>query len=279
MAVITESVVKTSLRHRLIQALIALLSRLQAFLARFLPPSHPIDPDDTPLPETEPVDSQPVPIPAEHLGSLIARRDLPEPLLPLAQGGVFGFRVYVCLTWISERLDEFAVENGIEQHTLWIHTQVREYAREIAGAHPPHHVAEVQAGINERLRAGFEPFSIGVGVLTCQARIRVAPDDKLRDRLAAHTERLIDVENEHQLRVQRAKLMHGLANEWLAMLDLLREHPMTAHANRLTDKNFADVIANMTEKRGDKTERLIRLLIPENGKGQGRNTSVGSDPD
>jgi hypothetical protein len=73
--------------------------------------------------------------------------------------------------------------------------------------------------------------------------------------------------------------MHGLANEWLAMLDLLREHPMTAHASRLTDKDFADVIANMTEKRADKTDRLIRLLIPESGNGQGRNTSVGPDPD
>ena len=192
---------------------------------------------------------------------------------------MFGFRVYVCLTWTSERLDEFAFNNGIEQYTLWIHTQVREYAREVAGAHPPHHVADVQPGINERLRSGFEPFAIGAGLLTCQARSRVAPDDRLRDRLAVHTERLIDVESEHQLRVQRAKLMHGLASEWIAMLDLLREHPMTAHANRLTDKDFADVIANMTEKRGDKTERLIRLLIPENDSGQGRNTSVGSDAD
>ena len=66
---------------------------------------------------------------------------------------------------------------------------------------------------------------------------------------------------------------------WLAMLDLLRDHPMTAHANRLTDQDFADVIANMTEKRGDKTERLIRLLILENGNRHGRNTSVGPDPD
>jgi hypothetical protein len=49
------------------------------------------------------------------------------------------------------------------------------------------------------------------------------------------------------------------------MLNLLREHPMTAHANRLTDKDFADVIDiidGMTQSRGDNTERLIQLLKP-----------------
>jgi hypothetical protein len=67
--------------------------------------------------------------------------------------------------------------------------------------------------------------------------------------------------------------MHSLASEWLKMLELLRADPMAAHAIGLTDKGFADVIADMTEKRGDKTERLIRLLDPENGNQGGSDES------
>jgi len=174
---------------------------------------------------------------------------------------VFNFRIFVCLTWTSERLDKRAFETAIGEHTVDIQNRVLEFAREVAGDHPPHDVAEVQKGINNLLPPSFSPFAIGNGgVLKCQARIRVAPDKRLEDRLAEHEERLIDVENEHQLRKQRTKLMHDLATEWIAMVCLLRDHPMTAHASRLTDDDFADIIANMTEKRGDKTERLIRLL-------------------
>lgn len=159
-------------------------------------PHDPVPPQIVVPPEPEP---------------LIARRDLPEPLLVGSQGGVFNFRIYVCLTWTSKRLDKAAFETGIGRYTVDAQNQILECARGIAGDHSPHYVAKVQEKINECLPADFEPFPIGTdgGVLRCQARIRVAPDERLRARLAAHAEKLIDVENEHQLRVQRAKLMQS----------------------------------------------------------------------
>jgi hypothetical protein len=249
MAVTTEFVEKQPHWQRLILTLIQFLSRL-------VPPDPPptLDPHEPP--------DEPPPV---RPGRIITRRHLNQPVNASAQGGTFCFHVYVGLTWTSDGLDEIAFETAIGQHTPGIQNQIREFARDLAGAHPPQHVTEMQNGINECLRQTFGPFIIGAGTLECRARARVAPDERLRDRLAAHVERLIDIENDHQLRVQRAKLMHVLAKEWQEMLNLLREHPMTAHANRLTDKDFADVIDiidGMTQSRGDNTERLIQLLKP-----------------
>jgi len=277
MDVTTDSAARTSFRQWLIGALLHLLSRLQAFVLRFAPPAPtpnaPQEPQDgPPEPPKNPVEPPKNPPEPPHNPPeperLVSRRDWPEPIHVGARGGVFHFRLFVCLTWSSERLDKATFESEIDKHNVCIQNRILEAAREVASAQPPRKVSKVQDGINNRLAASFAPFLIGSdGMLTCHARVRVAPDRRLQDRLAAHAERLIDVQNDHELRVHRAKLMHGLATEWLEMVKLLHQHPMTAHANRLTDEDFADVIASMTEKRGDKTFRLIRLLTSEDGKG------------
>jgi hypothetical protein len=246
-AVATQPASALPLWHRLILAFVASVSRL-------VRPRHRQQP-------LRPATPPPV--------RLITRHDFAQPLRASAEGGVFNFRVYVRLTWTSVNIHRNASTAAIAQNTSDILGEIHEFSREFAGLLRPHRVTELQLLINERLKQAFGPFIIEGGRLECRVRARVEPDERLVDRLAAHARRLIDVENEHQLRKQRAKLMHDLADEWRVMLELLREHPMTAHANRLTDKDFADVmdvIDGMTRGRGDSTDRLVRLLTPtDNG--------------
>jgi len=177
-----------------------------------------------------------------------------------AQGGLYYFQVYATLTWTSVGLDQFALTIAVDQHIACVHNQILDLAHEVAEGLPAHHVVEMQTNLNKRLNRTFGPYPPGNGTLACLARVRVAPDPELQDRLAAHAKRLIDIENDHSLRVQRAQLSHDLAKEFRALLTVLRAHPMAAHANRLTDKDFADIIDAIGEDRGANTERLIRLL-------------------
>jgi len=200
-----------------------------------------------------------VPEPARP-GPLIERRRASQPLTVPAQGGAFDFLVFPSYTWRSEGLIEDALHSWIDYYGARVRNGVRECAVDLAREHPPHHVSEFQAQLNERLAVGDWRFERDSAQLVCQVHGRVAPDERVRDRLQPYWEKVIEMETAHQLAIRRAELVRELAELWSNVLKELRGNPLTVHAARLTEGEFAEVFERLVSERQETTRELIRVL-------------------
>ncbi|SCL30333.1 hypothetical protein GA0074692_2906 [Micromonospora pallida] len=208
----------------------------------------------------EPVVAVPVPVPPSppRLPDLVLEREAPEPVLVPAQGDAFDFRIQPVYTWTAKNmpLDEF--RQRVENRLGWAGHLVRDQSSDLARQHEPHRALQLERELNGHFagrvwsRSGDAP-TLGV-------RVRVLPDQRIRERLRPYWEERISIECAHDLATLRTRQAEELTSRWREVLCNLHDDPVTRHAARLAEKQFAQVFGEYADERRRVPMELADLL-------------------
>jgi hypothetical protein len=208
--------------------------------------------------EPPPAEVSEPPAPPERLQR---RRHGPEPIAAPAKGDAFSFQVVATYTWESDHLYPGELDLAIDRHTREVHHGLRELVIDVAHEVEPHRVAELQARLDAAVAPKRWHFDRdGVHRLSCRVEVRVAPDDRVRQRMQPYWERRIEMELEHELGMRRAELVEELTARWTTVLARLHEEPLTPHAARLTEAQFAEVFDRLISERRGALQDVVRIL-------------------
>lgn len=203
----------------------------------------------------------PPPPPLPPPQPLHKRRRGSEPIEAPAQGDAFSFHAYADYSWQSTGLYDDELRQAIGRYTPDVHNGLRELIVNVARAFPPHHVSQMQARLDEQLEGKVWHFDRDADRrVSCRVQVRVAPDERVRQRLQPYWEKVIEMECEHQLGMRRAELVEQLTQRWSQVLRQLHTNPLTPHAARLTEEQFASVFERLIAERHDALHEVIRML-------------------
>ena len=203
----------------------------------------------------EPVVTPPPVIPREpvHL-----RRDAPGPLVVPARGDAFDFQVHPSYTWTARRMTQEELRYRVDGYLTWAGWVVRDQVVDIAREYAPHQSHEMEHALNVHLAGRQWPdrgetprFSV---------RVRVSPDDRVRERLQPYWQERIKLECEHELAKLRTQYARELTRQWREVLVSLDDDPVTSHAARLTGDRFAEVFARYVDERRAADPELVEHL-------------------
>ncbi|WBB89786.1 hypothetical protein [Verrucosispora sp. WMMC514] len=186
------------------------------------------------------------------------RQDVPQPLLVPAKGDAFDFNVHVVYFWTATNMSFDELRMRAEALLPWAGGIVRERSIDLAREHEPHRAHDLERALNNLLTGQRWPQEAHLPQFT--VRLRVSPDERVRERLRPYWEQRIKLECDHELEKIRARQADDLTRRWAAVLQSLQDDPVTAHAARLTGEQFAEVFHRYVEERRDIVPNLVDLL-------------------
>lgn len=192
------------------------------------------------------------------LAELVLRREAPEPVLVAAQGDAFDFHVHPAYTFTGRGASYGDFRQRVEGHLRWAGGIVRDQAANLARQHEPHRSHEFERALNTHLTGQVWPRTGDAPRFTVQ--VRVLPDPRVRDRLRPYWEERIRLECEHELATLRTRHAEDLTGRWREVLSRLEDDPVTRHAARLTEKQFAQVFGEYADERRRVPMELAELL-------------------
>lgn len=207
-----------------------------------------------------PVEPPPEPEEEEPPGALSRRKDVLDPIEVPALGDAFNFRIGGVFTWYSEGLTPDQLEYWMSRYTPRARRTLREATADVARTYGPHQASELQDELNQSLAAkSWSQTEDGV-TLRYTVRVRVDPDERVREQLRPFWEKRIQMEAEHELGKRRADLVDELTQKWSTILERLEEDPHNRHAARLSEEEFARVLGDFVTERREGIRQIIDLL-------------------
>ncbi|WP_431882238.1 hypothetical protein [Micromonospora gifhornensis] len=205
----------------------------------------------------------PVPVPAPALPPpaptrVTFRQDVPQPLLVPAKGDAFDFNLHVVYLWTATNMSFDGLRLRAEALLPWAMGIVRERAVDLAREHEPHRSHDLERALNDLLMHQRWPQEAHLPQFT--VRLRVSPDERVREWLRPYWEQRIALECEHELEKIRTRQADDLTRRWAAVLQNLQDEPVTAYAARLTGAEFAEVFQRYVTERRDIVPKLVELL-------------------
>ncbi|MEU2614512.1 hypothetical protein ABZ570_23450, partial [Micromonospora sp. NPDC007271] len=168
-----------------------------------------------------------VPPPPVDEGLKLEHRETLSPIVVAAKGHVFSFTVRTVLTWSA---------TGLRPEVLiWyaghfrpaaiqrLRRIVADRARDVA----PHRAGDLEVALQTALDEQA-PWRYERGDVTVECRPEVwsvRQDDRVREALRPHWDRLIELECEYELYVTRARYAEELNRRWVALLDEMVDDP------------------------------------------------------
>ncbi|HYN97288.1 MAG TPA: hypothetical protein VES42_25900 [Pilimelia sp.] len=196
---------------------------------------------------------------AKDLPDLVMQRYSGDPLVVPAQGGVFSFHVHATYTWRSQGLDEDSLDAWARYFAPHVRRRLRQRAAATARRHEPQQADEFEAALNAELPGPLWTHERDGAVLTCRVRAYVTLDEHVRERLKPLWEKLLELQFQHKVEMQRADLVDIRSQKWIGILETLRG-PVAPGAARLTDPALADVVQQMADEQKKLIEELTGLL-------------------
>ncbi|MGC5032042.1 hypothetical protein [Micromonospora sp. DT229] len=200
----------------------------------------------------------PPPPPAVAPARVTFRQEVPQPLLVPAKGDAFDFNLHVVYLWTATGMTFDALRLRAEALLPWACGIVRERAVDLAREHEPHRAHALERALNDLL--GQQRWPQEGHLPQFSVRIRVSPDERVRERLRPYWEQRIALECEHELEKIRTWQADDLTRRWAAVLQNLQDDPVTAYAARLTGQQFAEVFHHYIAERRDIVPGLVELL-------------------
>lgn len=208
--------------------------------------------------EPEVIIAEPIPVPPPRLPDLRIRQEAPEPVLVPARGEAFDFRIHPSYTWTAKDMPYEEFRQRVEGYLGWASGVVRDQSADLARRHDPHRSHQLERVLNDHFAGEFWPRSGDGPRFTVQ--VRVLPDQRIRDRLRPYWEERISLECAHELATLRTRQAEQLTNSWREVLRSLDGDPVTRHAARLTEKQFAQVFGEYADELRRATPELVTLL-------------------
>ncbi|WDZ82368.1 hypothetical protein [Micromonospora cathayae] len=222
----------------------SLLARFRRWWREF---SRPVVP--------EPIVTLPAPPPPAEL---VLRREAREPVLVPARGDAFDFQVHPAYTWTGRGASFGEFRQRVDGYLDWAGGVVRDQAADLARRHEPHRSHELERALNAHLAGQVWPRGGDGPRFTVQ--VRVLPDQRIRDQLRPYWEERIRLECRHELDTLRTRQAEDLTSRWREVLSRLADDPVTRHAARLTEKQFAQVFGEYADERRRVPMELAELL-------------------
>lgn len=193
-------------------------------------------------------------------GPLTLTRETIDPILLPAQGDAFDFQMHAVFTWHSRSIsmDELAywADHLADRARRTLFDRVADIARE----YPPHEARRLEGRLRSHLGDNYFHCAHDGMSLRFQVRVRVDPDERVRERLRPFWEQRIAMECQQELDLLRVKLVDELTHEWSAILKKLEEDPSTPHAARLSEEQFASVFGDFVTERKRVVVEITDLL-------------------
>jgi hypothetical protein len=188
-------------------------------------------------PETEP---EPPP------GRLVQRNDMGASIPIPTQGYVFHFQLHATFVWESNGIDRVTLSDATRKFDHLVRRDIRRIASARSRHFKPHRVREAESEIQRRI-ADLSPwrFSVADTHVTCRPYVWLTLDDRVKQHVRPHWERMIEIECAHEVDIKRAQLADRLSRQWLEVLTRLKDEPLAAGAATLTEAAFADVVRDI----------------------------------
>jgi hypothetical protein len=197
---------------------------------------------------------------APQYGPLTLTRETVDPILLPARGDAFDFQLHAVFTWHSRSIsmEELAywAEQLADRATRTLFDRVADTARE----YPPHEARRLEARLRSDLGDSYFHCTHDGVSLRFQVRVRVDPDERVREKLRPFWEQRIKMECQQELDLLRVKLVDELTHEWSVILKKLEEDPSTPHAARLSEEQFASVFGDFVTERRRVVQEITDLL-------------------
>ncbi|MFU8850804.1 hypothetical protein ACNAW0_07435 [Micromonospora sp. SL1-18] len=157
----------------------------------------------------------------------LEHRESYNPFAVAAKGHVFTFTVYPVLTWSAAglRAEALAWCAGQFRHAA-IH-RLRRIAADRARDIAPHRAGDLEVALQAALEKQ-PPWRYERAGMTveCRPEVReVRHDDRVRETLRPHWDRLIELECEYELYLTRARYAEELNRRWVTLLDKMGADP------------------------------------------------------
>ncbi|SCL29515.1 hypothetical protein [Micromonospora inyonensis] len=192
------------------------------------------------------------------LANLVLRREAPEPLRVPAMGDAFDFHVHPAYTWTGKGGSFSEFRERIDGYLGWAGHLVRDQSADLARRREPHRSHQLEQDLNAHFAGKSWPRTGEGPRFTVQ--VRVLPDQRIRERLRPYWEERISLECAHELATLRTRQAEELTSRWREVLCNLHDDPVTRHAARLTEKQFAQVFGEYAEERRRVPMELADLL-------------------
>lgn len=189
------------------------------------------------------------------------RQEPTEPLLLLAEGDAFSFKVFLGYEWrgYAESRDEL-VAYARELRSRATRTAAT-WIRPIARTHLPHHARELEEEINGLSAERRSKIVEGDRTFWVTITARVEPDDAVIEQLRPYWADRIKAECAHKLGVQRAQQAQELTRLWSEVFGQLAKDPRAAHAARLLEQPaFAEVFGSFVGEKKQAVQEIVNLL-------------------
>jgi hypothetical protein len=198
--------------------------------------------------------SPPAPAP---LGDFRVCRSLPVMTVP-AEGDVFQFHVHPVVAWRGDNITYEQLRQMADSQEQWIVGELRHHVMEHSRRYGPHQALELERYLNDGFRR-YEPKTYGVAV-RWQAKVRVHPEDRVREKLRPYIERRIEMDNDQCLHLRRVELVDELTRRWSEALGELHGKPFTTQAAKLAEVEFAKIIGDLKAEEQGLFDGLKDLL-------------------
>ncbi|MEU3453455.1 hypothetical protein ABZ671_07605 [Micromonospora sp. NPDC006766] len=165
--------------------------------------------------------------PAPDVGLRLEHREMYGPIRVPAKGHVFSFTVRPVLTWSATGLRQEALAWRAGQFRPAVIQRLRRLAGDRAREVAPHRAGDLAVALQAALDAE-PPWTYGPAGLEVECRPEVwsvQHDDRVREALQPHWDRLIELECEYELYLSRARYAEELNRRWVALLNELVDDP------------------------------------------------------
>ncbi|MEH0982591.1 hypothetical protein [Micromonospora sp. CPCC 205556] len=163
----------------------------------------------------------------------VERRDVVGPIVLPAQGYVFGFTVRASLTWSCKGVGPDVLHWYAHHFRPDVIQRVKRIAAGQARRLPPHRAGELETALQRALTEEDPPpwtYQRGDLVFECLPEMSVRLEDRVRQVLQPHWERLIELELQNELYTRRARYAERLNRRWVAMMNEFVGHPTAGEA-------------------------------------------------
>ncbi|MEU5939637.1 hypothetical protein ABZ807_10645 [Micromonospora sp. NPDC047548] len=164
---------------------------------------------------------------------LIERQEALAPFTLPAQGYVFTFTVRAVFTWSAKGVRPELLSWYARYFMPDAIRRVKRVAAEQARAFPAHRAGELEVSLRRALDEQDRPpwhYRRGQVHVACRPDVSVRLDERVRQLLQPHSERLIDLECQNDLYTRRAQYAEQLNRRWAAIMDEFVDHPAPGEA-------------------------------------------------
>jgi ribosomal protein L36 len=179
-----------------------------------------------------------------------------QPFFVPAQGDVFDFEVTLKITWrgssvTRDQLREMATR---DQHRVY--WTLRNRIVDVSRNFQPHRALDLERQLNETLDQTQKECAL----VRRKAKVRVLPEERVREKLRPYWERRIEMDSDHELRLHRLEQVHKLTREWSEVLEQLHQKPFAVPGAKLAEKELATIMEDVTREEQRLLKELLGLL-------------------